>query len=498
MRYKVDLTELTIHELRDLIRNREVSSEEIVKSFLSRIEEVEDKINSFITLTKEKALEDARKIDKKIKEGITSLSDLAGIPVGIKDNIITEGIKTTCGSRILENFIPPYDATVVKKLKLDGAVIIGKTNMDEFAMGSSTENSAFKVTKNPWDLSRVPGGSSGGSVAAVSASLVPYALGSSTGGSIRQPAAFCGVVGLKPTYGLVSRYGLVAFASSFDQIGPLTKDVEDCAIVLNSIAGVDKKDSTSVDNGNIDYTKALMKDIKGVKIALPKEYFDDKVDNRIKEKVLDAVKILEKLGAKIDYISLPYTEYALATYYTLAPSEASSNLARFDGVRYGNRTKNYNSVEELIVKTRTEGFGDEVKRRIMIGTYFLSSSHYNEYYKKAQKVRTLIIRDFERVFKEFDVIISPTTPTLPYRIGEKKEKFVSMYFSDILTVSANIVGIPAITLPCGYIDDLPVGMQILGKAFGEVDILSVAYTYEKNSNFQRRAPKIKEGIKNGI
>lgn len=495
----MELTNLAIHELRDLIRNREVSSEEIVKSYFSRIEEVEDKVGSFITLTKEKALEDARRIDKKIKENSTNLSDLAGIPVGIKDNIVTEAIKTTCGSRILENFIPPYDATVVKKLKLNGAIIIGKTNMDEFAMGSSTENSAFKITKNPWDLSRVPGGSSGGSAAAVSASLVPYALGSSTGGSIRQPAAFCGIVGLKPTYGLVSRYGLVAFASSFDQIGPLTKDVEDCAIVLNNIAGFDRKDSTSVDSGGIDYTKALNKNINGVKIALPKEYFDDKViDGRIKEKVLDAVKTLEKLGAKIDYISLPYTEYALATYYILAPSEASSNLARFDGIRYGKRAKDYNSVEELIVKTRTEGFGDEVKRRIMIGTHFLSSNHYSEYYKKAQKVRTLIIRDFERVFEEFDVVILPTTPTLPHKIGEKKEKPVSMYFSDILTVSANIAGIPAITIPCGYIDDLPVGMQILGKAFGEENILSVAYTYEKNSNFQRRAPKIKEGIKNGI
>ncbi|SHH66295.1 aspartyl/glutamyl-tRNA(Asn/Gln) amidotransferase subunit A [Caloranaerobacter azorensis DSM 13643] len=492
----MDLINLTIHELRDLIRNREVSSEEIVRSFLSRIEKLEDKVGSFITLTKEKAIEDARKIDKKIKEDISNLSDLAGIPVGIKDNIVTEGIKTTCGSRILKNFIPPYDATVVKRLKLSDAIIIGKTNMDEFAMGSSTENSAFKITKNPWDLNKVPGGSSGGSAAAVSASLVPYALGSSTGGSIRQPAAFCGIVGLKPTYGLVSRYGLVAFASSFDQIGPLTKDVEDCAIVLNSIIGFDKKDSTSVDNGNIDYTKALMKDIRGIKVALPKEYFDDKVDNRIKEKVLDAVKVLEKLGAKIDYVSLPFSEYALATYYILAPSEASSNLARFDGVRYGERVENYNSVEELIVKTRTKMFGDEVKRRIMIGTYFLSSSHYSKYYKKAQQMRTLIIRDFERVFRDFDIIISPTTPTLPYEIGEKK--LVSMYFSDVLTVSANIVGIPAITLPCGYIDGLPVGMQILGKIFGEIDILSVAYAYEKNSDFQKRIPEIKEGIKSGV
>jgi len=484
----MDLNNFTIHELRDKLRKKEISSEELVNRYFKRIEKVEGKVESYITLTKEEALKKAKEVDEKLAKG-EELGDLAGIPVAVKDNIVTEGVKTTCGSKMLENFVPPYDATVTKKLKDEDAIILGKTNLDEFAMGSSTENSAFKTTKNPWDLSRVPGGSSGGSAAAVVSDEAVYALGSSTGGSIRQPAAFCGIVGLKPTYGLVSRYGLVAFASSLDQIGPMTKDVEDCAIVLNNIAGYDKMDSTSVNREKVDYTKALKEGVKGLKIALPKEYFDDRIDSRVKDKIYDAVKVLEGLGAEVSEVSLPHSEYALSTYYIIAPAEASSNLARFDGVRYGYRTENYNSIDELFIKTRSEGFGEEVKRRIMVGTYCLSSGYYDAYYKRAQKVRTLIKKDFEDVFKKYDVIISPTTPTLPFKIGEKKEDPISMYLSDILTVSINLAGVPS--MPCGYIDGLPVGMQIIGKAFDESTILKTAYAYEQNSNYDKKTPEIK-------
>ncbi|EOD00304.1 Asp-tRNA(Asn)/Glu-tRNA(Gln) amidotransferase subunit GatA [Caldisalinibacter kiritimatiensis] len=487
----MDITKLTIHELRDMLRKGEISSEEIVKAYFDRIEETEAKLNSFISLNKEEAIKSAREIDKRLKNG-EKLGDLAGIPVAIKDNIVTEGVKTTCGSKILENFVPPYDATVVKKLKDEGAIIVGKTNLDEFAMGSSTENSAYKTTKNPWDLERVPGGSSGGSASAVAAGQVPFALGSETGGSVRQPASFCGVVGLKPTYGLVSRYGLVAFASSLDQIGPFTKDVEDCAIALNSITGYDSKDSTSINREKIDYKEALVNDVKGLKIALPKEYFDDSIDAEVKNKVYEAIKVLEDLGATVEEVSLPHTEYALATYYIIAPSEASSNLARFDGVRYGNRVKDYDSVEDLFVKTRSQGFGEEVKRRIMVGTYALSSGYYDEYYRKAQRVRTLIKQDFEKVFENYDVIISPTTPTTAFKIGEKATDPVSMYLSDILTVSVNMAGICGMSIPCGYANDLPVGLQIIGNAFEEKKVLRVAYTYEQNSNFERKQPKIGE------
>ncbi|RKD28997.1 Asp-tRNA(Asn)/Glu-tRNA(Gln) amidotransferase subunit GatA [Thermohalobacter berrensis] len=486
----MDLNNFTIHELRDKLRKKEISSEELVNRYFKRIEKVEGKVESYITLTKEEALKKAKEVDEKLAKG-EELGDLAGIPVAVKDNIVTEGVKTTCGSKMLENFVPPYDATVTKKLKDEDAIILGKTNLDEFAMGSSTENSAFKTTKNPWDLSRVPGGSSGGSAAAVVSDEAVYALGSSTGGSIRQPAAFCGIVGLKPTYGLVSRYGLVAFASSLDQIGPMTKDVEDCAIVLNNIAGYDKMDSTSVNREKVDYTKALKEGVKGLKIALPKEYFDDRIDSRVKDKIYDAVKVLEGLGAEVSEVSLPHSEYALSTYYIIAPAEASSNLARFDGVRYGYRTENYNSIDELFIKTRSEGFGEEVKRRIMVGTYCLSSGYYDAYYKRAQKVRTLIKKDFEDVFKKYDVIISPTTPTLPFKIGEKKEDPISMYLSDILTVSINLAGVPALSMPCGYIDGLPVGMQIIGKAFDESTILKTAYAYEQNSNYEKKTPEIK-------
>ncbi|MTI66815.1 MAG: Asp-tRNA(Asn)/Glu-tRNA(Gln) amidotransferase subunit GatA [Firmicutes bacterium] len=478
----MDFLKLTVHELRDKLRNGEITSEEIVKGYFDRLEKLEDKLDSFLTITKKEAIKEAKKIDERLKNG-EKLGDLAGIPVAIKDNIVTKDIKTTCGSKILEDFIPPYNATIIEKLKSEGAIIIGKTNLDEFAMGSSTENSAYKVTKNPWDLTRVPGGSSGGSAAAVASGEVPYALGSETGGSVRQPASFCGLVGLKPTYGLISRYGLVAFASSFDQIGPFTKDVEDLAIVLNNIIGYDKMDTTSVEVEKKDYKNALKDDIKGLKIALPKEYFDEGINKEVKGKVLKAVKVLEDLGAKVDEVSLPHSDYGLATYYVLAPSEASSNLSRFDGIRYGSRVKDYDSLDELFIKTRSEGFGEEVKRRVMMGTYCLSSGYYDEYYNKAQKVRTLIKKDFDDIFKEYDVIISPTTPSLPFKIGERNDDPLAMYMSDILTVSVNIAGVPALSIPCGLIDGLPVGLQIIGKAFDEETIIKVAYNYEKNSDF---------------
>lgn len=474
----MDLTKLTAHELRDKLMKKEVSSREIVESHFSRIEEVEGDINAFITLMKEEALRDAEVIDNKISNG-EKVGSLAGIPIGVKDNIVTKGVKTTCGSKMLENFVPPYNATVVDNLKREGAIIVGKTNMDEFAMGSSTETSYFKKTRNPHDLSRVPGGSSGGSAAAVASREVPLAIGSETGGSVREPASFCGIVGLKPTYGLVSRYGLVAFASSLDQVGPFGRDVEDCALLLSAIAGHDLKDSTSIDNGKVDYTKNISKDIKGMKIALPKEYFGEGIDNRIKEKVLNAAKQLENQGASIEEISLPYTEYALACYYIIATSEASSNLARFDGVRYGYRAKGYSSLDELYINTRSEGFGEEVKRRIMLGTYALSSGYYDAYYKKAQKVRTLLKQDFDKAFEKYDVILSPTAPILPFKLGEKIDDPVAMYMSDILTVSINLAGVCALSIPCGTVEGLPVGLQLIGDRFKEEKILNVAYAYEK-------------------
>lgn len=478
----MELFKLTIHELRDKLRKREVTSEELVNQVFDRITKTDDKVKSFLLLDKERALKEAKIIDEKISNG-EELGDLAGIPVAIKDNISTEGLKTTCGSKILNNYIPPYDATVIKNLKGAGAIIVGKTNLDEFAMGSSTENSAFHTTRNPWDLERVPGGSSGGSAAAVASYQVPYSLGSETGGSVRQPAAFCGVVGLKPTYGLVSRYGLIAFASSLDQIGPFTRDVEDCALVMNTLASHDKLDSTSVEIEKIDYTKNLKKDIKGLKIGIPKEYMGEGISSEVREKIEETIKLFKDLGAEVEEMSLPYSEYGLETYYILAPSEASSNLARFDGVRYGQRVENYDSVEELFTKTRSEGFGEEVKRRIMMGTYCLSSGYYDAYYKKAQQVRTLIKEDFDKAFDKYDVIISPTTPSTAFKIGEKSDNPLEMYLSDILTVSVNIAGIPAISIPCGMANNMPVGLQIIGKAFDEAKILNVAYNIEKKLNF---------------
>ncbi|MBS4534713.1 Asp-tRNA(Asn)/Glu-tRNA(Gln) amidotransferase subunit GatA [Clostridium sp. D2Q-14] len=478
----MELFKLTIHELRDELNKRELTSEELVKNFFNRIEETEEDIKSFLLLDKENAIEEAKKIDEKRDKG-ENLGDLAGIPVAIKDNISTKGLKTTCGSKILNNYIAPYDATVIKNLREAGAIIVGKTNLDEFAMGSSTENSAFHTTRNPWDLERVPGGSSGGSAAAVSSYQVPFSLGSSTGGSVRQPAAFCGVVGLKPTYGLLSRYGLVAFASSLDQIGPLTRDVEDCAIVMNTLASHDKLDSTSVEVEKVDYTRNLKKDIKGLKIGVPKEYMGEGINKEVREKIEESIEIFKNLGAEVEEMSLPHSEYGLETYYILAPSEASSNLARFDGVRYGNRVENYDSVEELFTKTRSEGFGEEVKRRIMIGTYCLSSGYYDAYYNKAQRVRTLIKEDFEKAFDKYDVIISPTTPSTAFKIGEKNDNPLEMYLSDVLTVSVNVAGVPAISIPCGISKGMPVGLQIIGKAFDESKILNVAYNFEQKLKF---------------
>lgn len=416
---------------------------------------------------------------------------LTGIPIAVKDNICTAGIRTTCASRILENFIPPYESTVTQRLKKAGYILTGKTNMDEFAMGSSTENSAFGVTKNPWDISRIPGGSSGGSAAAVAADECIAALGSDTGGSIRQPAALCGVVGLKPTYGMVSRFGLVAFASSLDQIGPITKTVYDAALIMNFIAGHDPKDSTSAPYPPKDFTRDLGRDIKGLKIGIPEEYFIEGTDKEVKDAVLSAVKILEDMGAVAIRISLPHTGYAVATYYILATSEASSNLARYDGVKYGLRIRGEDLID-MYMKTRSEGFGEEVKRRIMLGTYALSSGYYEAYYRKAQQVRTLIKKDFEDAFKSVDVIITPTSPTPAFKIGERISDPLKMYLSDIFTISVNLAGIPAISIPCGFSsENLPIGLQIMGKHFDEETILQVAYAYEQATGWYRRKPELK-------
>ncbi len=476
-----------LKELSDLIRKKEVKPSEVVESFYERTQKFEPEINSYVTNLMEEALKEAQEKDKQLSQ-IEEIPELFGIPIAIKDNISTKGIKTTCSSKILENYIPPFDATVIKKLKEKGYIITGKTNLDEFAMGSSTENSAFFPTKNPWDTERVPGGSSGGSAAAVGAGIVPGALGSDTGGSIRQPAAFCGVVGLKPTYGRVSRYGLVAFASSLDQIGPITRTVEDAALLMNVISGKDPKDSTSVNREVPDFLSFIGRDIKGLKIGLPEEFFVEGLDSQIKEMVLGGVNQLEKEGAEVIEISMPTTKYAIEAYYIIAPSEASSNLARYDGVRYGYRTPEYSDLEEMYSKTRDEGFGAEVKRRIMLGTYSLSSGYYDAYYLKAQKVRTLIYQDFMKAFEKVDVIITPTTPDVAFKIGEKVSDPIQMYLSDIFTVSVNMAGVPGISIPCGFKEGLPVGMQIIGKPFDEGTVLQVAHYYERMNDFYKRFP----------
>jgi len=481
--------DLTIHEAHQLLKKGEVSSLELTKAALERVDEVEDKLRSFVTVTRELALAQARQADERIKAG--EFSPLTGIPAMIKDNMCTKGTRTTCSSKMLENFVPPYDATVVEKLNALDMVTVGKGNMDEFAMGSSNEHSAFYPTHNPWDLERVPGGSSGGPTTAVAVGEVLYALGSDTGGSIRQPAGFCNVVGLKPTYGRVSRYGLVAFASSLDQIGPVTRDVTDCALVLNAIAGHDPRDSTSVDQPVPDYTKSLIPELQGLRIGVPKEYFVEGMESGVEQVVRQAVGKLEELGAEVDWeISLPHTPYALAAYYVIAPSEAMANLARYDGVKYGFSVREAGNMWDAMEKTRQYGFGPEVKRRIMLGTYALSAGYYEAYYLKAQKVRTLITREFADAFTKCDVLVTPTSPTVPFRIGEKVDDPLQMYLSDVCTLPINIAGIPGISVPAGFVDGLPVGMQILGKPFSEETLLRVAYAYEQATGWEQRRPEV--------
>lgn len=488
----MELYDLTAHKIHDLLIKREVSSVEVTEAVFQQINKVEEQINSYITLTKENALETAARVDKKIEAG-EEISPLAGIPIAVKDIMCTKGTLTTCGSRILHNFIPPYDSTVVKKLRGLDAVIVGKANMDEFAMGSSTETSYFGVTRNPWNFDTVPGGSSGGSAASVIAGEAIWSLGSDTGGSIRQPASLCGVVGLKPTYGRVSRYGLIAFASSLDQIGPFGKDVTDCATLLNAISGRDEMDSTSVDLPVPDYTKSLINDVNGIKVGIPKEYFvGDGIDPEVMEKVQDAIKVLEGLGAICEEVSLPHTKYGIADYQIISRAEASSNLARFDGTRYGHRTaEDADSLKEMYRKTRSEGFGDEVKLRIMLGTYALSSGYYDAYYLKAQKVRTYIKSDFDEAFKKFDVLLTPTSPTPAFKFGEKMDDPLTMYLSDVFTVNCNMAGIPGISLPCGLSSTgLPIGLQLLAKEFNEGMLFRVGYTFEQNTDHHLKRPEL--------
>ncbi len=486
----VDLSQLTIHEMQAMLATRRASATELARSVLDRIMRLDGQVMAYTTLTEDKALEQAGVVDRLLAAN-TPLPPLAGIPLAIKDVICTKGVRTTCASKILEPYEPPYDATVIQRLKAQEAVLLGKTNMDEFAMGSSTENSAFFRTRNPWALDYVPGGSSGGSAAAVAADLCAAAFGSDTGGSIRQPASFCGVAGLKPTYGRVSRYGLVAFASSLDQIGPFAKDTRDCAMLLHAIAGHDPCDSTSADLPVPDYSAALIGDIRGVRIGIPHDYFIEGMDPEVEAAVWAAVRTLEELGGRQDKVSLPHTPYAIATYYLVATAEASSNLARYDAVRYGCRTMRPADLLEMYQKSRQEGFGPEVKRRIMLGTYALSAGYYDAYYLKAQKVRTLIRRDFEQAFEQCDVILTPTSPTPPFRFGEKTEDPLQMYLSDIFTISVNLAGLPGISIPCGFTKaGLPIGLQLIGKPFDEATILKVAHAYEQATDWHRRKPPL--------
>jgi len=482
------LYQMTIHELHELLKNRHISSRELVVSMFERIDAVEQRVHAYITLTKQEALQQAETADQKISEG--SAGPLTGIPIAIKDIFCTAGIATTCGSKILENFVPVYDATVIKKLKQQHAVLIGKTNMDEFAMGSSTETSYFGPTRNPWSLDRVPGGSSGGSAAAVAADECIAALGTDTGGSIRQPAACCGVVGMKPTYGRVSRFGMVAFASSLDQAGPFAKDVTDTALMMNCICGYDPLDSTSVNRDVPDYSRALVREVADLTLGVPKEYFSGPgMDLEVEKAVWHALRELERQGATIKEVSLPHTAYAVAAYYLIAPAEASSNLARYDGVKYGYRTPQETGLREMYELTRSEGFGAEVKRRIMLGTYALSAGYYDAYYKKASQVRTLIRRDFEQAFQICDLIVTPTAPTPPFKLGEKINDPLQMYLSDIFTIPANLAGLPGLSIPCGMsADGLPIGMQIIGNYFAEETMLRCAYCFEQQSEWHRKKP----------
>ncbi|TCL69984.1 aspartyl/glutamyl-tRNA(Asn/Gln) amidotransferase subunit A [Hydrogenispora ethanolica] len=482
--------EMTAHELSAAISNKDLKVAEVAADFFRRIEAVDPKVRAYVTLNEAEAMAQAEQLDRRLAKG-EKLPPLAGIPIAVKDNISTAGLRTTCSSKMLENYIPAYDAMVIERLKAAGMIIVGKTNLDEFAMGSSTENSALFVTRNPWDLEAVPGGSSGGSAAAVRAGEAALALGSDTGGSIRQPAAYCGVVGLKPTYGRVSRYGLIAFASSLDQIGPITRDVTDCALLLQAIAQYDKRDSTCIDQPVPDYLQALKQDVKGLRIGLAQEYLGEGISAPVQQAVNDAVRVFRDLGAEVVDVSLPYTQYALATYYIIAPAEASSNLARYDGVRYGHRTaEEVSDSVALFMKTRKEGFGPEVKRRIMIGTYALSSGYYDAYYLKAQQVRTLIREDFNRAFQSCDLILTPTAPSVAFKIGSKTKDPLEMYLEDICTITCNMAGIPGLSLPGGFDQGKPIGLQLLGPAFGEATLLRAAYGFEQATDFHKRRPEL--------
>ena len=483
-----ELWQLTIHAAGEGLRRRDFSSVELTRSCLDRIGQVEDQVKSFVTVTEKVALEQAESADRILASG--AVSPLTGIPMQLKDLICTKGIPTTCSSRMLENYVPVYSATVAERLFSQGAVLLGKGNMDEFAMGSSCENSAFFPTHNPWDLQRVPGGSSGGSTAAVASGEAVFALGSDTGGSIRQPAALCGVVGLKPTYGLVSRYGLIAFASSLDQIGPVSKDVTDCALTLNAISGYDLMDSTSLPLEARDFTAGLTGNLENVRMGIPDEYFIEGIEPGVKAAVLDAVKTLEGLGATVEPVSLPTTEHALACYYIIAPSECSANLARYDGVKYGYSYQDTSDMWQAMESTRQYGFGPEVKRRIMLGTYALSSGYYDAYYLKAQQVRTLIRQDFDRVFQQVDALVTPTSPVVAFPLGERTAEPLQMYLIDVCTLPINIAGLPAISIPCGFSEGLPVGMQLIGPHLSEERLLGIAFAYEQATEWHRARPEL--------
>jgi aspartyl-tRNA(Asn)/glutamyl-tRNA(Gln) amidotransferase subunit A len=486
------LYNLKAWELREMLLSGEVSAAEALGSVRERVSRVEDRVNAYITLTEEEATGAAKQADVLLKKGET-LGAAAGLPMAVKDVLCTRGIRTTCGSHILEGFIPVYDATVIEALRREGLTMVGKANMDEFAMGSSNENSYYGPTRNPWDLERVPGGSSGGPAAAVAAGEAVWALGSDTGGSIRQPASLCGLVGMKPTYGLVSRYGLVAFASSLDQVGPITRDVRDCAVLLSLIAGHDPLDSTSLTVEIPDYLAALQGDIKGLRVGVPRELMQEGLTPGVKKAVTDSLRLCEELGAQVEEATLPNLDYALSAYYIIAPAEASSNLARYDGVRYGFRAEGGEDILEMYSRTRAEGFGDEVKRRIMLGTYALSAGYYEAYYGQAQKVRTLILSDFRAAFEDFDVLVSPTSPTPAFKLGEKLDDPLTMYMSDVCTIPVNLAGIPAISIPCGLEGGLPVGLQIMGKVLDETTLLRVARAMEEALDF-REKPQPERGV----
>lgn len=482
----MNITELTVHELQEKLKNKELTVTEITKAYVDRINDKEKDVQAFVTTLIDEALEQAKDVQEKIDNGEIS-GDFAGIPIGIKDNMCTKGVKTTCSSKMLENFVSPYDATVVEKLNAENMIDLGKLNMDEFAMGGSTETSHFGPTRNPWDLERVPGGSSGGSAAAVAADEAVYTLGSDTGGSIRQPCSFCGVSGIKPTYGAVSRYGLVAFASSLDQIGPIGRDIKDCAKVLETISGHDAKDSTSIKGKVLDFSKCFDGDISGMKIGIPKNYFGDGLDEDVKIPVLEAAKTLEKLGATLEEFEMPVVDYAIPTYYVVACAEASSNLSRYDGIKYGYRSPNGDNLLDVFYNSRSEGFGMEVKRRIMLGSFVLSSGYYDAYYKKGLQVRRLIKNSFADAFEKYDMILSPVAPTVAYKIGENSSDPLKMYLGDIYTVSVNLAGLPGVTVPCGFgANGMPVGMQLIGDTFTEDKLVKVAYAFQKETDFHTK------------